>query len=274
MSARDEVELTERQQKELDYHRDHAHENSIILNKPFSWDVLENPSRRWWNAYWEMFTYLSKLNLKDKRVLVVGCGFGDDALRIAKLGADVYAFDLSPDSLSIAKALAEREGLNISFEEMAAESMTYKNEFFDFIVARDILHHVDIPCTMREIFRVSKPGALFLVNEIYSHSFTNRIRHAVFVEKTIYPKMQRFIYGPEKPYITEGERKLTELDIREISKSLAPANFKKYFSFIVTRIFPERYKTLSKIDRLLLIVFKPIAYLLAGRILFSGHIIK
>lgn len=268
------VELTKRQKNELEYHREHARENAAILNKPFSWDVLDHPSQRWWNAYWQMYAYLSGLNLKGKRVLVVGCGFGDDALRLAKLGADVYAFDLSPDSLSIAKALADREGLAISFEEMPAEALRYETDFFDFIIARDILHHVDIPRAMSEIRRVSKPGALFIVNEIYSHSLSDRIRHSVLVEKILYPRLQRFIYGEGKPYITEDERKLTELDIRAITKQLQTLEFKKYFNFLVTRIVPDRYETLSKVDRVLLIMLKPLGHLLAGRILFSGHISK
>ena len=52
-----------------------------------------------------MYEYLVNCGLMDKRVLVVGCGFGDDALRLAKLGAKVNAFDLSPDSLEIARSL-------------------------------------------------------------------------------------------------------------------------------------------------------------------------
>ena len=268
------MELTNRQKNELEYHREHAHENLEILNKPFSWDVLDHPSRRWWNAYWQMYTYLCGLNLKKKRVLVVGCGFGGDALRLAKLGADVYAFDLSQDSLSIAKSMAEREGLDISFQEMPAESMKYENDFFDFVVARDILHHVDIPHAMSEICRVSKPDALFIVNEIYSHSFTDLIRHSKLVEKILYSKLQQFIYGSGKPYITKDERKLTELDISEITKSLQVLVLKKHFNFLVTRIVPARYEFLAKIDRVLLVIFKPLRHLLAGRILFAGRISK
>lgn len=274
MAEEDGVELTERQKNEIEYHREHARENSAILSKPISWSVLDNSSRRWWNAYWQMYALLSDIDLKDKRVLVVGCGFGDDALRLAKLGAHVYAFDLSPDSLSIAKSLADREGLNISFEEMSAESLKYKSDFFDFTLARDILHHVDIPRAMSEIRRVSKPGATLIVNEIYSHSFTDRIRHSSLVETVIYPKMQKLIYGPGKPYITEDERKLTEQDIQAITKSLDTLVFKRYFNFLVTRIIPDRYEIFSKVDRILLIVLKPIGHLLAGRILFSGNISK
>lgn len=274
MGEKEEAELTERQKNEVDYHRTHAREHAKILEQPFSWDVLTDPSRRWWNAYWQMYTYLTELDLQGKKILVVGCGFGDDALRLAKLGADVYAFDLSPDSLFIAKALADREGLRISFEENAAESLVYENEFFDVIVARDILHHVDIPNAMREIVRVAKPNAILCVNEIYSHSITNRIRHSVFVEKFLYPRMQRFIYGSGKPYITEDERKLSERDIGSIKRSLKLVEKTNYFNFLVTRIVPDRFTLVAKADRIFLIGLKPIAHYLAGRIFFTGRIAK
>lgn len=268
------MELTERQRNELEYHRKHAKEKETILTKPFSWNVLDRPSRRWWNAHWQMYTFLTAQNLAGKRVLVVGCGFGSDALLLAKLGADVYAFDLSPESLAIARALANREGLSISFEEMPAETLKYANDFFDCIVARDILHHVDIPRAMSEIRRVAKPGAIFAINEIYSHSITNSIRYSALVEKIIYPRMQRFVYGEGKPYITEDERKLNELDVRSIREVLRASYLNKYFNFLVTRIVSDKYDTLSKIDRVLLVMLKPFAHFLGGRVLLAGAISK
>ena len=212
--------------------------------------------------------------LKDKKVLVVGCGFGDDALRLAKLGARVSAFDLSPDSLEIAKALASREGLEVDFQEMPAERMLYRDNSFDLVLSRDILHHVDILKTMREIVRVSKVDAVFVVNEIYSHSLTDKIRHSTMVEKVLYPKMRRLIYGPGKPYITEDERKLNESDLEEIAKLLQPRLFTKYFNFLVTRVIPDRFESIAKLDRLLLRMLHPIGHLLAGRVLFSARIKK
>ena len=268
------IELTERQQRELDYHREHAKEHKRILASPFAWDVLQNPGRRWWNAYWQMYAYLLTCNLKDKHVLVVGCGFGDDALRLSKLGAKVSAFDLSPDSLEIARELANREGLTIDFQEMPAEKMRYPDSVFDYIIARDILHHVDIPLTMQEIYRVARPNALFVVNEIYSHSITDIIRRSSFIEKTIYPRMRKLIYGPGKPYITEDERKLSELDFKEITKSLGEPEFLRHFNFIVTRLISDRLDFFAKLDQLLLRVLRPIGSLLAGRVLFSARIQK
>jgi len=221
-----------------------------------------------------MYKYLISCDLKDKSVLVVGCGFGDDALRIAKLGAKVKAFDLSPESLQIARELAKREKLEITFEEMPAEKLRYEDNSFDYIVARDILHHVDVSSTMKEIVRVAKPDAVFVVDEIYSHSITDRIRRSSLVEKFLYPRMRRLIYGPGKPYITEDERKLTELDMRTITAPLQPYLFLKYFNFLVTRIVPDRFETLAKLDRVLLRILKPLGSLLAGRVLFSARISK
>ena len=41
----------------------------------------------------------SQLNLPDLRVLVVGCGLGDDAEYLAGLGAKVTAFDLAQTAI-------------------------------------------------------------------------------------------------------------------------------------------------------------------------------
>ena len=267
-------ERTDRQQREIEYHREHAKAYKDILEKPFSWDVLENPEKRWWNAYWQMYAYLVKCDLKNKRVLVVGCGFGEDALRLAKLGAHVSAFDLSPDSLKIARELAAREGLNIDFEEMPAEALLYEDSVFDYVVARDILHHVDIPRAVSEIVRVAKPNGRFVVNEIYSHSVTERVRRSWYVEKVLYPRMKRKIYGDGKPYITQDERKLNEVDLKWLTKPLHSRDLDKHFNFLVTRIISDKSEFASKMDRALLVLLKPVAQFLAGRVLFAARISK
>jgi ubiquinone/menaquinone biosynthesis C-methylase UbiE len=268
--------LTERQQRELDYHREHAKNYKFMLEEAFPFEVTEQTSetRRWWNAYWEMFWFLQQQNVHQKKVMIVGCGFGDDALRLAKMGADVYAFDLSPESLDIAKQVAEREKLSITFAEMPAEKLTYDSDFFDLVLARDILHHVDIPETMREIVRVSKDGALFIYDEVYSHSFTDKIRHSTLVEKKLYPMMANFVYDNRNPYITEDERKLTEVDCDAINRALGRLVMRKYFYFIVNRVIPEKYDILNKVDRAMLTVFGYFGRYLAGRALVAGSIDK
>lgn len=53
-------------------------------------------------------------------MLVLGCGYIDDALRGGKLAADARAFDRRPDALQIAKHGIAKVGLPIHLEEMRA----------------------------------------------------------------------------------------------------------------------------------------------------------
>jgi ubiquinone/menaquinone biosynthesis C-methylase UbiE len=266
--------LTDRQRRELEYHRDHAASVAGTLTA-LSFQIIESGQRRWWNAYWDIWNYLKRRGVKGSRVLVVGCGSGDDALYFARLGANVSAFDLSPDMLAIGKRLAVTHGLDVDFGEMPSEKLSYKDGTFDLIFARDILHHVDIPATMAELARVAKPGALFVADEIYSHSFTDRVRHSRFVEHFLYPRMQRFVYKGRKPYITADERKLNDRDIAMVRAYLAGIDLEKYFNAVVTRIIPEKIPLFSKLDRLLLMALGAWGgRFLAGRILLVGRMRK
>lgn len=134
-------------------------------------------------------------------------------------------------------------------------------------------HHVDIERTTSEIRRVSKTGAIFMINEIHSHSIIKKIRRCA-LERFIYPRMRTMIYGPGKPYITADERKLNESDIRKITKHLGRVEFARYFNCIVTRLIPDRYVFTAKLDQLLLRALRPLAPLLAGRLLFSARVQK
>lgn len=262
------MDRTERQEREIDYHREHAKTNAALLQQYMSYDVLFG--RRWWNAYWEMFYAIRKNGVQGKRVLVVGCGFGDDAVRIARLGADVDAFDLSPDLLNIARQIGRREVARVRFHELPAEALTFDDATFDVVVARDILHHCDVPKTLAEMRRVSKPGALWVVNEIYSHSITEVVRRSWLVENMLYGAMRRFIYGSDKPYITEDERKLNESEISAVLENLSATT--RYFNFLVTRVIPDKWSAMAKVDRALLMALKPFARYLAGRALIVGRV--
>lgn len=270
---------TERQRREIADRRAHFQQkHAARLARSFSYDVLDNPKRNWWNAYWQMFSYLKTCGLKGKTALVVGCGEGDDALRLARLGADVYAFDLSPDALSLARALAEREKLSIHFAEMPAERLNYTDSFFDLVLARDILHHVEIARSVAELVRVSKPGALWVINEMYSHSVKDVVRRSRLVDGFLYPLLRKFIYGPGKPHIAEDERKLSERDIAKITRAMPRPELTRYFNFLATRLIPDRWplvaQIVAQIDRVLLICLAPLGRFLGGRVLIIGRITK
>jgi len=65
-----------------------------------------------------MYRHIRQLDLRGKKALVVGCGFGFDAMSLALMGAEVSAFDLSIDELEVAAKTAAEAGLTIEFQQM------------------------------------------------------------------------------------------------------------------------------------------------------------
>jgi 2-polyprenyl-3-methyl-5-hydroxy-6-metoxy-1,4-benzoquinol methylase len=266
--------LTARQQRELDYHREHAAAAAAReALRPVADDVIVSRDRRPWNAYWSMYDRLLACDLAGREVLVLGCGFGDDAIRIARLGARVSACDLSPESLAIAEKRARREGVEIAFGAMPAEALTYAENRFDLVVFVDILHHVDIKATMAEVARVLKPGARVIGDELYTHSRLQRVRESGAVQRLLYPRMRGWIYGGDTPYITEDEHKIDEDEFALVTAHLTHLET-DWFNVIEGRLYPSRMTWASRIERALMRPLAGLAPFLAGRVVFSGRLAK
>lgn len=265
--------LTARQQRELDFHREHAATYADAVLRPIADDIIVSTVRRPWNAYWSMYDRLLACDLAGKSVLVLGCGFGDDAIRIAQLGAKVSACDLSPESLEIARKRAERVGVDVAFEAMPAEALTYPENRFDAAVFVDILHHVDIAATMVEVARVLKPGAHVIGDELYTHTGLQRIRESQPVRRLLYPLMRGWIYGGNTPYITEDEHKIDEHEFAQVTARLSALET-DWFNIVEGRLYPSRMIWASRIERAVMRPLSPIAPYMAGRVVFSGRLTK
>jgi ubiquinone/menaquinone biosynthesis C-methylase UbiE len=266
--------LTARQQSELEFHRNHAAERAGLIDTPVDADIITPGARRPWNAYWSMYDRIIAANPAGKRVLIPGCGFGDDAIRLAMLGAQVSTFDLSPESVEIARERAARAGYpDIDFRVMPAEAMAdYDAASFDMVIFVDILHHVDIAPTLAEVVRVLKPGATIIGDELYTHSMLQRIRTSALVERGLYPAMTRWIYNGEKPYITPDEHKIDEDEFALVRGVMAGARI-DYFGVAEGRLFPSRMMWASKIDRALMQIAGPVGARLGSRVVFSGTVL-
>lgn len=262
---------TERQTREIEYHREHANKHASLINEPVSLDVVTNGNRRWWNAYWSTYDILRTLDLKGKRVLVPGCGFGADAVRISSLGAEVFAFDLSPEVIEISKGRAEQFGYDlVRFDVMPSEALKYDADFFDLIFCLDILHHVDIPKTTEQFRRVLKSGGRIIGDELYTHGVVERmIRRNVLVDKVIYPKMVKYIYGSDEPYITEDEHKIDHNEFSKITDIMSRFRV-KYYNFLVQRLVSDRSLFVTKADRMLTATLGGWGRYIAGRVVFDG----
>lgn len=80
--------------------------------------------------------------LEGLRVLDIGCGGGLLSEPLARLGADVVAVDASANSISIAKARAQQQGLAIDYRQALAESLLGSELRFDVVINAEVIEHV------------------------------------------------------------------------------------------------------------------------------------
>lgn len=96
------------------------------------------------------------------RVLEVGCGFGLETLRLARLVApdgSVAGCDLSADFLAEAGRRAQAAGLDIAFTQADAEALPYPDGSFEMLWAERVLIYVpDVRRAVSQMRRVLRPG--------------------------------------------------------------------------------------------------------------------
>ena len=101
-------------------------------------------------------------------VLDAGCGSGDNALCIAAAGLQVFGFDVAPTAVSIARAHAASEQLDIEFALADALDLGRLDRSFDTVLDCALFHALD--ADERRIYvaglaSVSKVGArLYLLS--------------------------------------------------------------------------------------------------------------
>ncbi len=110
------------------------------------------------------------------RILDVGCGNGNIALPLARIGYTVTGADI--DEMSIANAQQSAEDLQLDSATFVVSSLNRMSEvLFDVIIASEVLEHQKDPVTfLAEIARHLAPGGLFLLSVPNGKSLEERIR--------------------------------------------------------------------------------------------------
>ncbi len=99
-------------------------------------------------------------DVRGKAVLDYGCGHGMAAVVLARAGARVWAFDLSPGYVVEAELRATVNGVSAEFRTADAEHLPYADGSFDAVWGNAILHHLDLHRAGAELHRVLKPGGV------------------------------------------------------------------------------------------------------------------
>jgi len=105
--------------------------------------------------------------VRGKRVLVLGCGGGQDCVALDKMGAIAVGIDQSAKQIDYARKYAARhDALNASFVEGTVEDLSrFDDASFDMAVSAHMLNYVErIEDTLRETARVLKPGGALAIS--------------------------------------------------------------------------------------------------------------
>jgi ubiquinone/menaquinone biosynthesis C-methylase UbiE len=94
------------------------------------------------------------------RVLDYGCGHAMAAVVLARRGAWVTAFDLSPGYLAEAARRARANGMALDLVQADGERLPFADASFDRVWGNAVLHHLDIGRAARELRRVLRPGGI------------------------------------------------------------------------------------------------------------------
>lgn len=149
-------EIEERVKREqIQHDEDTVLENSYELKSKF-FHVSESPTMK--RAQLEEQSVIE--NVKNLRVLDVGCGFGEQSILIAKNRGKVTGIDITNNYIESSKKSAIENGVEhlCDFHVMDVHNMNFEDNYFDLVIGRGIIHHLDLEVSLTEIKRVLKVG--------------------------------------------------------------------------------------------------------------------
>ena len=103
------------------------------------------------------------LYVKGLVVLDAACGAGFGSRMMSDFAKQVYAVDISRESIEYAKEKYFNK--NIVYEQMDIAQIKYPDRFFDAVVSFETVEHIPEPEKfLNEIQRVLKPGGLLIIS--------------------------------------------------------------------------------------------------------------
>lgn len=109
-----------------------------------------------------------RCDLKEKRVLDVGCGGGILAEAMAAKGAMVTGIDVADKALAVARLHLLESGLSVDYQATTVEEFAASDSgSFDVITCMEMLEHVPDPSSViQSIARLLKPGGHVFLSTI------------------------------------------------------------------------------------------------------------
>lgn len=117
------------------------------------------------------------------KMLDVGCGRGEFIQIITEYFKDyleIIGIDNSEKAIAYCKENYKQE--NIKFVKMDAQRIEFEDNSLDTVCISNTLHHLpNLSAVLKEMYRVLKPGGLFIINEMFSDEQTEKQLSHVYI---------------------------------------------------------------------------------------------
>lgn len=195
------------------------------------------------------------------KILDLGCGPGEIAIRCAKRGADVFGIDVSKDALRLSAERSLNENVDIHLFEFDGRRVPFKNSTFNSIVLADVIEHIDdrtLETLMIECSRLLVPDGRVIM---HSSPTKNIIELAKRIKKLSYDKLDFYSRLVNPDYEFLHIRYHSQDSIKRILKksSLHPViwgDFQYLQKSPLSRIFNQRILRDVFSDQLWCLAFK------------------
>ncbi|MEP6632926.1 MAG: bifunctional 2-polyprenyl-6-hydroxyphenol methylase/3-demethylubiquinol 3-O-methyltransferase UbiG [Luteimonas sp.] len=161
-----------------------------------------------------------RVDLRDARVLDVGCGGGLLSELLAREGASVTAIDLAPELIKIAKLHRLESGVEVDYRLTSVESLAVEQPaHYDAITCMEMLEHVPDPgAVIAACATLLKPGGRLFVSTLNRTlaAFALAIVGAEYIARVL-PKGTHQYRDFIKPSELDGWLRAADLALEDVS---------------------------------------------------------
>lgn len=230
-------------------------ERERIRYDEYAESKLKSNTREWKNPITEMPLYLRDpydqvLSFIQQRIgqqqsiLEIGAGTGVYTGFLLETGAEVYAIDISGDSVQYMRSIFY---LYTNFQAIKAdiEALPFADKSFDYVINFGALSYGDNDVVLNMIHRVLKPGGSFISLDSYNENPIYRLNRYIHYLKGNRSK-STLKQMPGKKFIKSYQQTFTKVTTKFFGSFLFLVPFFKAMKVSENRI----YKLIKKLDAL------------------------